>query len=129
MIGSTFQEHLLNLLKVFQRFQETSPKLSPQKYGTSGITCHPKPRVVWEWQTPKNQHEIRSSLGLFTHYRYFICSFANNAKPLTKLTEEKQAFLWTPEVRLPSKCLSRSSVLPLFLLTHSQERGSLLTQM
>jgi hypothetical protein len=27
-----------------------------------------------------------------------LSGFANIAKPLTKLTEEKQAFQWTPEV-------------------------------
>jgi hypothetical protein len=37
-------------------------------------------------------------VGLCTYYRRFISGFANIAKPLTKLTEQKQAFQWTPEV-------------------------------
>jgi hypothetical protein len=32
------------------------------------------------------------------HYRWFISSFTNVAKLLTKLMEEKQNFQWTPEV-------------------------------
>jgi hypothetical protein len=31
-------------------------------------------------------------------YRHFISGFTNIVKQLTKLTEEKQAFQWTPEV-------------------------------
>jgi hypothetical protein len=49
VIGRIFQEQLLNLRRVFQRFQEARLKLSPEKcqlfgrkYGTSGILCHPR---------------------------------------------------------------------------------------
>jgi hypothetical protein len=49
--------------------------------------------------TPKNKHEIRSFLGLCTYYGRFISGFVKVAKPLTKLTEEKQAFQWIPEVK------------------------------
>jgi hypothetical protein len=46
MIDRAFQEHLLNLQKVFQWFPEDRLKLNPekchlfQKYGTSGILYH-----------------------------------------------------------------------------------------
>jgi hypothetical protein len=55
---------------------------------------------VREWPTPKDKHEIISFLGLCTYYRRFISGFANIAKPLTKLTEQKQALQWTPEVEV-----------------------------
>jgi hypothetical protein len=45
VIGRKFQEHLLNLQKVFQWFCEIRLKLNPEKcqtYGTSGILCHPR---------------------------------------------------------------------------------------
>jgi hypothetical protein len=61
-------------------------------------TDREKLRALWEWPAPKNKYDIRSFLGLCTHYRRRIFCFANIAKPLTKLTEEKQAFQWTPEV-------------------------------
>jgi hypothetical protein len=36
--------------------------------------------------------------NICVYYRRFISGFSNIAKPLTKLTEEKQTFQWTPEV-------------------------------
>jgi hypothetical protein len=63
-----------------------------------GISTDPeKLKAVQEWPTPKN-HEIRCFLGLCTYYRLFISGFADIAKLLTKLTEEKQTFKWTPEL-------------------------------
>jgi hypothetical protein len=61
---------------------------------------------VREWPTPKDKHEIRSFLGLCTYYRRFISGFANIAKPLTKLTEQKQVFQWTPEVETAFQTLT-----------------------
>jgi hypothetical protein len=45
-----------------------------------------------------DRHEIRQCLGLCTYYRWFISCFSNITKPLTKLTEEKQAIQWIPEM-------------------------------
>jgi hypothetical protein len=39
-----------------------------------------------------------SFLGLCTYYRRFISGFAYISMPLTRLTKEKRAFQWTPEV-------------------------------
>jgi hypothetical protein len=98
---------------VFERFQEARLKLNPGKcqllqkevkylrhtVSSEGISTDPeKLKAVREWPTPKDQHEIRSFLGLCTYYRRFISGFANIAKPLTKLMEQRQAFQWTPEV-------------------------------
>jgi hypothetical protein len=64
-----------------------------------GITTDPeKLEAVRNWPTPRNKHQIRSFLGLCTYYRRFISGFADIAKPLTRLTEEKRAYQWTPEV-------------------------------
>jgi hypothetical protein len=116
MIGHKFQEHLLNLCKVFQQFQESCLKFNPEKYqlfqkevwyignivSPEGATTDPKKlKAVREWPTPKHKHEIRSFLGLCTHYRQFIYGFANTAKTLTK----KQAFQWTPEVEATFRTL------------------------
>jgi hypothetical protein len=40
--------------------------------------------------------------------RWFISGFTNIAKPLTKLTEEKQAFQWTPEVETTFQTLKEA---------------------
>jgi hypothetical protein len=47
------------------------------------ITTEPeRPRVVPEWPTRMNKHEIRSFLGLFTYYVRSIFGFAKVANPL-----------------------------------------------
>jgi hypothetical protein len=63
---------------------------------------------VWEWPTPKNWQEIRSFLELCTCYRRYISGFANIAEQLTKLTEPKQSFQWTPEAEGALQTLKRA---------------------
>jgi hypothetical protein len=61
-----------------------------------GISTDPeKLKAVQEWPTPKNKHDTRRFLGLYTYYRRFISGFADIAKPLNKLTEHKRSFQWT----------------------------------
>jgi hypothetical protein len=103
VIGSTFQEHILNLRKVSERFREARLKLNLGKcqllrkevqylgniISPEGISTDPeKLKAVREWPTPKDRHEIRKFLGLCTYYRRYISGFGNIAKPLTKLTEQ-----------------------------------------
>ena len=56
-----------------------------------------KIKVVEEWQTPHNLRDLRSFLGLCSYYRRFIQGFSTLAKPLTKLTEKNQDFIWGPD--------------------------------
>jgi hypothetical protein len=71
VIGRTFEDHLLNLRKVFQRFREACLKLNPDKcqllqkevrylghiVSPKGISTDPdKLKAVREWPTPKNKH-------------------------------------------------------------------------
>jgi hypothetical protein len=123
VIGRTLQEHLLNLRKVFQWFREAHIKLNPEKcqlfqkevrylahiVSPERITTNPeKLEAVREWPTPRNKHEIRSFLGLCTYYRWFISGFADIAKPLTRLMEEKRTFQWTPEVEASFQTLKEA---------------------
>jgi hypothetical protein len=120
VIGRTFEEHLLNLRKVFQRFRKVCLKLNPEKcqrlqkklrYLRHTVspekisTDLEKLKAVREWPTAKKKHEIRSFLGLCTYYRRFIPGFANIENPLNKLTEQKQTFQWTSEVEAAFKTL------------------------
>jgi hypothetical protein len=89
-----------------------------------GITTDPeKLKAVREWPTPKNKHEIRSFLGLCMYYRRFISGFANIAKPLTKLTEQKQPFQWTSEVEAAFQKLKRTLCsAPILAYPHPDQR-------
>jgi hypothetical protein len=79
-------------------FTESSKEFR-EYYSPQGISTDPeKLKAVRECPTPKNKHEIRSLLSLCTYYRLFISGFANIEKPLSRFTEEKQAFQWTQEL-------------------------------
>ena len=59
-----------------------------------------KTKAIREWPVPKDKHQLRSFLGLCTYYRRFVQGYANVAKPLTRLTEEGRAYLWTNESQM-----------------------------
>jgi hypothetical protein len=136
VIGRTFHEPLTNLRKVFQWFREDRINLTAEKcqlfqkvvrylghiVSPKGIHNDPeKLKAVREWPTPKNEHEVRRFLRLCTYYSRFISGFANIAKQLTKLTEPKQSFQWSPEAVNAFQTLKR---LPRFLHTTDQGSGS-----
>ena len=73
-----------------------------------------KTKAVSEWPVPKNVKEVRSFLGLCSYYRKFIFHFANIARPLHKLTEKNQSFVWTEECQMAFENLKQA--LPQFLL-------------
>ncbi len=67
----------------------------------SGVTTDPeKLEAVKNWQRPTDKHQLKSFLWLCMYYRRFIAGFAgfaDIAKPLTRLTEEKWTFKCSPE--------------------------------
>jgi hypothetical protein len=84
VIGRTFQEHLDNLRKVFQRLRGAHLKMNPGKcrlfhkevrylghvVSPQGVTTDPeKLEAVRCWPQPKDKHQLRSFLGLCTYYR------------------------------------------------------------
>jgi hypothetical protein len=142
--GRTFKGHLLNLRKVFQRFREARLNLNTEKFqlfqrdvrylghivSPEGISTNPKKlKAVQKWPNPQNKRATRSFMGLCTYYRRFISGFADIAKPLTKLTERKISFQWTSEGQAAFEKLHVALCAAPFLLTLSQEKVSLLTQM
>jgi hypothetical protein len=139
VIRRTFHEHLTNLRKVFQRFREACLNLNSKKcqlfqkevryvghiVSPEGITTDPENlKAVRECPTPKNKHEVRSFLGLCSYYRRFISGFANITKPLTKLTEQKQSFQWTPEPEGAFQTLKGALCTVPILAYPNQDRGS-----
>ena len=112
--SKTFDAHIENLREVFQRLKEANLKLNPKKcnlfckkvsflghqVSEEGISTDPeKIQTIKEWPQPRNVKEVRQFVGLASYYRKFIRSFATICKPLHKLTEKDQLFVWTPEAQ------------------------------
>jgi hypothetical protein len=61
-----------------------------------------KIEAVCDWPIPKDQHQVRSFLGLANYYRRFIqgfstLTFALVSAPLSALTRAKVIYEWTPK--------------------------------
>ena len=52
---------------------------------------------VLDWKAPTSVLEVRSFLGLAGYYRRFIPDFSKIAKPMMRLLQKDEKFVWTPE--------------------------------
>ena len=63
-----------------------------------GISVDPtKVQEVLEWKAPTTVTEVQSFLGLAGYYRRFIPDFSKIAKPMTRLLQKDEKFVWTPK--------------------------------
>jgi len=75
----------------------------------SGVTTDPeKLEAVRSWPWPNDKHQLRIFLGLYTYYRRFISGFADLAKPLTRLTEDKRTFEWSADTETAFQTLKEA---------------------
>jgi hypothetical protein len=120
VISRTFQEQLDSLRELFQRLRDAHLKLNPEKcpaipeggtipglyrfavrsdYGSREAgSCE-------ELTKTNDKHKLRSFLRLCTYCRRFISGFADMAKTLTRLTEEKRIFEWSTETETAFQAL------------------------
>jgi len=56
-----------------------------------------KVHEVLDWKVPTLVHEVWSFLGLAGYYRRFIPEFSKISKPMTRLLQKDEKFVWTPE--------------------------------
>ena len=64
--------------------------------GKDGILVDPsKIEAVKNWPRPTSVSEVRSFLGLASHYRRFVEGFSKIAVPLTELTCKSMKFSWS----------------------------------
>ena len=109
VVGETFEDHLLNLRKVFDRLQKAGLRLKPTKchlakpqveylgyiVSAQGIAADPKKvQAIKSLEVPDNLNILRSFLGLASYYRRFIPRFAAEANPLHALTCKDVPFIW-----------------------------------
>ena len=52
-----------------------------------------KTRVILNWPTPKNLHELRSFMGLVNYLRKFVASYLELALPLNTFTKGNAIFI------------------------------------
>ena len=110
--GKDFEDMIRNLDEVLQKLHGAGLKLKPRKcqlfakqveylghiISKEGVHTDPKKKqVVKNWPKPETLHDVRSFLGFCSYYRRFIAKFAEIARPLHKLSEKGQKFLWTDE--------------------------------
>ncbi len=112
ILGKSFDDHMVNLRTVFDRFRLHGLKLKPRKC----ILCRPevqflghrvdsqglhiteeKIRAVWDWPVPSTRTEVESFLGFINYHRNFIKGLAEVAAPLYGLTGVKAHFVWSEE--------------------------------
>ena len=110
--GDSFQLSMQRLQEVLTRIRKAGLKLSPKKchlfqksvnflghvVSHEGIQTDPvKTESVEKWPIPRTVTDVRSFLGLCSYYRRFVKGFAETARPLHRLTEKTQNFVWSQE--------------------------------
>ena len=110
--SSSFEQHLIDLETVLDRFRKANLKLKPTKckffqervrfvehfVSAQGIEVDDTKTVcIANWPFPRSISELRGFLGLCSYYRSFCPNFATVADPLTECLRKGVALSCTPE--------------------------------
>jgi hypothetical protein len=105
-------EHLAHLKEVLQllgahnyylkrkkcHFMKTEVTFLGHVISDKGLQVDPtKLDVIRKWKRPEDKGEIRSLLGFGNYFRRFIYHYSDMVRPLTELTKDTVATVWTPE--------------------------------
>ena len=109
--SNTFDKHLTDLQRIFDRLNATGLKLKPAKcsfgmpellylghiISKSGFRPDPaKIQAILAYPNPVHAECVQSFLGLVNHYRKFVPNFAQLVLPLYRLLKKGVSFRWTP---------------------------------
>jgi hypothetical protein len=73
-----------------------------------GIIVDPgKVRDVLDWMPPKYVHQVRSFLALAGYYQRFIPNFSKTSKPITKLLNKDNKYVWSKDCDKAFKTLKK----------------------
>jgi len=111
VMAETFEQELLRLELVFERFKRANLRLNGVKcklfqrkvkflgsiISAEGRAPDPsKVAAVVNWPTPRNLRQTRGFVALAGYYRKHIAHFAEIARPLHELTRKGRRFEWGP---------------------------------
>ena len=110
VLGKSFEDHLVNLEKLFKRFRLFQAKLKPSKclffqteteflgrvISQDGVRVSPdKVKAIQDWPLPENKKQLQSFLGFVNYHREHIENFAELTASLYDLAGPKSEFQWT----------------------------------
>ncbi|KAJ8403386.1 hypothetical protein AAFF_G00351580 [Aldrovandia affinis] len=104
-----FEGALRHLREVFAAIRQAGLRLNPKKcqlfwretaflghvVSAGGVATDPaKITAVRDWPAPTNVSDLRSFLALASYYRRYVRNFATIARPLHRLTDRSQPYVW-----------------------------------
>ena len=130
--GHNESEHLKNLENVLQRLQKFGLRANLEKcefFKDSVQYCGHEVTKEGIWKTkdkidavlktpaPENVTQLRSFLGLVNYYNRFLPNLASELKPLHKLLEKGQKWIWT-EIQQSAFAKAKNLITSDTVLTH-----------
>ncbi|KAJ8406835.1 hypothetical protein AAFF_G00297510 [Aldrovandia affinis] len=124
--ASDFEGALRHLREVFATIRQAGLHLNPKKcqlfrrettflghvVSAGGVATDPaKIAAVRDWPPPTNVSNLQSFLGLASYYRRYVRNFATIARPLHRLTDRGQPYVWD------DPCIQAFNVLQTALIT------------
>jgi hypothetical protein len=132
IFSASWSDHLKHLKIVFERIRAAGLTLNLKKcvFGAAEVDFlghhiglgrvqprEKKVEAVLKFQSPVNQKQLRSYLGLVGYFRKFLPNYAHTTQVLTDLLKKNTKFVWTTEAEqafldLKSRLASRPILRP-----------------